>query len=329
MIYNYKTMIAKLVSALILATSVMFAGLAVADDWPTGNVNVILHTKPGGGTDVYIRTLAKELEPIIGQKVVVINAPGGGGATQMNKVRSAKPDGLTLAVNTVTHVTSMLTNLKGTFSLDDFSWIALSQVDPIVFFVRSDSKFNSLKDLVEAAKKNKGQINIGGFGPIGSMQSIGTAMLEDVAGVKFNWVAHKSTPDIMTGLLGGHVDVGIASLGPIVQYFESNRVKGLGVLGPKRLGTLPNVQTFDEQGYDVDEGWAQVRGVFGPKGIPMETQKKIADAIYKAMATDSYQQYARKAGVEDGDLTPEQYTKFMYNLKSTAEMQLTKAGLIK
>ncbi|MEJ2002311.1 MAG: tripartite tricarboxylate transporter substrate binding protein [Maritimibacter sp.] len=302
---------------------------AAADDWaPEGPVNMILHTKPGGGVDVFSRTLAKELEPIIGQSIVVVNAPGGGGATQMAKMRSAKPDGLTLGVNTVTHLTGMQTNLRGTFSPDDFEWIALAQIDPIMFFVSKDSELNSITDLVELAKANGGEVNIAGFGPVGSMQNIGMSMLEKAAGVKFNWVAHQSTPDIIAAVLGGHMDVGVANLGPALSFFEADRLKGLGVLGDNRLSTLPDMQTFGEQGYDVDTSWLQIRGVFGPKGMPLELQQQIADAIHKAMASDSYQTYARAAGVQDSDYGPEEYSAFIKQMSSVAEEQLKAAGII-
>jgi putative tricarboxylic transport membrane protein len=302
---------------------------AAAEDWaPEGPVEFVLHTKPGGGVDVYTRTLAKELEPLIGQPVIVVNAPGGGGATQMAKMRAAKPDGLTLGVNTVTHFTGMLTNLRGTFSPGDFEWIALSQIDPIIFFAVKESELNTVSDLVELAKANGGEVNVGGFGPVGSMQNIGMTMLEEAAGVKFNWVAFESTPDIIASVLGGHVDVGISNLGPALEFFEANRLKGLGVLGEKRLGTLPDMQTFGEQGYDVDTNWLQVRGVFGPKGMPLELQQKIAEAIHKAMATESYQTYARASGVEDSDFGPVEYSEFVRNLTALAEKQLSAAGLI-
>lgn len=305
------------------------APVAAQDTWqPSGPVDFVLHTKPGGGVDVFTRTLAKELEPIIGQSIVVVNMPGGGGAAQMAKVRAAKPDGLTLGVNTVTHFTGMLTNLKGTFSPDDFSWIALAQEDPIMFFAAKDSKLNDMRDLVELAKKNGGTVNVGGFGPVGSMQNIAMTMLEEKAGVKFNWVAFESTPDIIAAVLGGHVDVGVSNLGPALSFFEAGRLKGLGVLGKKRLATLPNMETFAEQGFDVDPSWIQVRGVFGPKDMPMELQQQIADAIHKAMATDSYQTYARTAGVEDSDFGPAEYQAFVTSLVKVAQEQLAKAGLV-
>lgn len=325
---NIKSLTLSLVSAVTLSTTVAVPAFA-EDMWqPAGEVTFVLHTKPGGGVDVFSRTLAKELEPIIDQSILVVNAPGGGGATQMTKLRSAEPDGLTLGVNTVTHLTGMQTSLRGTFSPDDFEWIALAQIDPIMFFVAKDSDLNSITDLVELAKENGGQINIAGFGPVGSMQNIGTAMLEAAAGVKFNWVAHESTPDIVAAVLGGHVDVGISNLGPALAFFEADRLKGLGLLGEDRLSTLPDMQTFGEQGFDVDTSWLQVRGVFGPKGIPLETQEQIAAAIHAAMATESYQTYARSAGVQDSDFGPEQYSAFITQMSVVADEQLRAAGII-
>ncbi|CUB06037.1 tripartite tricarboxylate transporter substrate binding protein [Marinomonas fungiae] len=315
--------------ATISLSATVATSLAYAEsNWPTGPVKMIMHTKAGGSADVFIRTLAKSLEPEIGQEIIVINSPGGGGASQMGRIRPAEPDGLTLGVNTLTHFTSMLTNLKGTFSIDDFSWIASTQEDAIIFFVRENSDIHDINDLVAKARENNGNINIGGFGPIGSMQNIGMSMLENAADVKFKWVGFNATPDIIAALLGGHVDVGISNLGALKSFFDADRIKGLGVLGEKRLTGLPDVATLTQQGYDVDNSWLQVRGIFGPANMPMETQQKIADAFHKAMQSDSYQTYARAAGVEDSLMGPEAYTAFVKNISKVAKTQLEQAGVL-
>jgi len=303
-------------------------GAFAQDDWPTGPVEVVMHTKPGGTSDIFIRTLAQSLEPAIGQTIVVINAPGGGGATQMAKVRSANPDGLTLGINTLTHFTSMATNLKGTFSPDDFSWIAGVQVDPILYYTRDDSPYNTLADAVAAAKANPGSVSIGGFGPAGSMQNLGTSMIEGATGVKFNWIGYESTPDITTALLGGHIDIAVSNLGPTASFFESGRIKGLGVLADERLAGAPDLPTLAEQGIDVDTSWVQVRGVFGPKDMPIELQQKIADAFHDAMKADLYQEYAKSTGVTDSDMGPEEYNAFVKTIGDVAVKQLTAAGLL-
>ncbi len=326
---RFRNLVCTFLGALVLLVG--YGGIAAAEsNWPSGTLNVIMHTKPGGTSDIFIRTLAKPLEPIIGQTVAVINAPGGGGANQMSRIKAAKPDGLTIGINTLSHFTGMLTNLKGTFSPDDFAWIATVQEDPIIYFVREDSNINSLQDLIKKAKENPNSVNVGGFGPVGSMQNIGTSMLETAADVKFNWVGFAATPDIITAVLGGHVDVGITNGGPLKPFFESNRVKGIAVLGEKRLAPpLDNIKTFGEQDVEVDTSWVQVRGVYGPKDIPMEVQQKISDAFHEAMKSEYYQNYRETTGVTDSWKGPEEYTRFVKKISATAEVQLKAAGIMK
>lgn len=309
----------------VCAATLSMGALAEAK-WPTGPVTVYMHTKAGGSSDIFIRTLAKSLEPQIHQKIIVVNSPGGGGAAQMARVSAAKPDGQTLGINTLTHFTGMVDNLKGTFALDDFSWIATTQEDQNLMFVRSDSDLNNLKDLESAAKKRT--INVGGFGPVGSTQFISMSMYAEAAGVDLNWVAFNSTPDIIAALLGGHIDVGMSSLGGAKSFFDAGRIKGLGVHGMTKLDGYDDIQTFSDQGYKVDNSWVQLRGVFGPKGIPKDIQEQISDAFHKAMLDKDYQTYARNAGVIDSWLAPDEYTAAAKRISDLAEYNLKKAGVI-
>lgn len=314
-----------LVSAAAISMMVM-GSMATANEgeWPQDTVRVIMHTKAGGSSDVFMRTLAESLEPLIGQSIAVVNSPGGGGASQMTRVRTAEPDGLTLGVNTLSHFTGMLTNLKGVFAIDDFSWIASAQADPNLIWTRVDSELSDLDALINEAKHRDGKVTVGGFGPQGSTQHIGLTMLEQEAGVEFEWVPFNSTPDIVAAVLGGHIDVGMSNLSGAQAYFDAGRLQGLGVHGEDRLDSLPDVATFEEQGYDVDSSWVQVRGIFGPAGIPMETQQQIADAFHEAMKAEHYQAYARSAGVTDSWMGPEEYTEFAYRISGIAQAELDK-----
>lgn len=307
----------------VMATSAMVS--ASEEEWPQDTVRVIMHTKAGGSADVFMRTLAESLEPQIGQSIAVVNSPGGGGASQMTRVRSSAPDGLTLAVNTLSHFTGMLTNLEGVFSIDDFSWIASAQADPNLIWTRSDSPLDDLDALIEEARQRDGKVTVGGFGPQGSTQHIGLSMLENVAEVEFEWVPFNATPDIIAAVLGGHIDVGMSNLSGAQAYFDAGRLKGLGVHGEERLESLPDVATLEEQGYDVDSSWVQVRGIFGPDDMPMELQQQIADAFHEAMRTEHYQAYARSAGVTDSWMGPEEYTEFAYQISETAQKELDKS----
>lgn len=325
--FNHKKKLATiLLSSIAAASLVPVSTIATADDseWPQDTVRIIMHTKAGGSADVFMRTLAESLEPQIGQSIAIINSPGGGGASQMSRVRSAEPDGLTLAVNTLSHFTGMLTNLEGVFSIDDFSWIATAQSDPNLIWTRTDSPISDLDDLINEAKQRDGKVTVGGFGPQGSTQHIGMSMLENVADVEFEWVPFNATPDIVAAVLGGHIDVGMSNLSGAQAYFDAGRLKGLGVHGEERLESLPDVATFEEQGYDVDSSWVQVRGIFGPAGMPMELQQQIADAFHEAMKTEHYQAYARSAGVTDSWMGPEEYTEFAYQISEVAQQELDK-----
>lgn len=325
--FNHKKKCASiLLSSIATASFISVSTMATANDgeWPQDTVRMIMHTKAGGSADVFMRTLAESLEPQIGQSIAVVNSPGGGGASQMSRVRSAEPDGLTLAVNTLSHFTGMLTNLKGMFSIDDFSWIATAQSDPNLIWTRTDSAISDLDALIDEAKQRDGKVTVGGFGPQGSTQHIGLSMLENVADVEFEWVPFNSTPDIVAAVLGGHVDVGMSNLSGAQAYFDAGRLKGLGVHGEDRLESLPDVATFEEQGYEVDSSWVQVRGIFGPADMPMELQQQIADAFHEAMKTEHYQAYARSAGVTDSWMGPEEYTEFAYKISETAQKELDK-----
>lgn len=325
--FKHKKKLATILLSSIAAASVVpVSTIATADDseWPQDTVRIIMHTKAGGSADVFMRTLAESLEPQVGQSIAIINSPGGGGASQMSRVRSAQPDGLTLAVNTLSHFTGMLTNLEGVFSIDDFSWIATAQSDPNLIWTRTDSPLDDLDALIEEARQRDGRVTVGGFGPQGSTQHIGLRMLENVADVEFEWVPFNATPDIVAAVLGGHVDVGMSNLSGAQAYFDAGRLKGIGVHGEERLDSLPDVATFEEQGYEVDSSWVQVRGIFGPAGMPMELQQQIADAFHEAMKTEHYQAYARSAGVTDSWMGPEEYTEFAYQVSETARKELDK-----
>ncbi len=311
-----------------IALTVSFNSFAFAEaDWPTGPVEIIAHSKPGGNPDILGRTLGNALSRVIGQPVVIINAPGGGGATQMAKVRSAKPDGQTLAINTLTHLTAMQTNLKGTFSIDGFSWVCAVQKDPVIFFVSKDSPFNSLNDLIDYAKKNPGKLTAGGYGPVGAMYNIAMNMLAKEADFEFNWLGFNSSTETVTSVLGGHLDLGISNGGPTAGFFESGRLKALGTINTERLEGLPDIPTFDEQGVHVDNSWVQVRGLYGPKGMPIEIQNKIADAVKKAMQDESYQDYRRNSGVSDNWKGPAEYNTFVRKASEIALRQLKATGI--
>jgi tripartite-type tricarboxylate transporter receptor subunit TctC len=298
--------------------------------FPEKPVTLIAHTAPGSSTDIFARELARAASPILGQPVVVVNRPGGSGATQMAALKAAAPDGYTIGVNTISHLTNMETNLRGVYSWSDFSWITLAQFDPYIWAVAANSPHKTLKDLVDYAKKNQGKkINVGGFGPVGSAHNIAFQLLAEQAGIEFNWVAYPGGAQAMTALLGGHIDVVNTNPGPAQQFAEAGRIRGLAVLDDQRVPDFPNVPTAAEAGFPLDSSWKQVRGVYGPKGVPTDVQKKLADVFLKAMKTPDFAEYMKNSGQQYGNMGPQQYTDYIQREVKLIQGWTDKLGLSK
>jgi len=306
------------------------AAAQAAEAWqPEGPVNLVLHTGPGGASDIFARTLARSLEPIIGQPLVMQNAQGGAGAVQMAQIARSQPDGLTLGVNTMSHFTAMLGNLSGTFSPDDFTWIAAFQFDPHIVMASPESSLTTLDEMVAKAKDVPGgQLTIGGYGSAGSVQHLAMSMLAEEAGFAINWVGFDSTPEVLTALMGGHVDAAISNPGPALPFLESDRVVGLGVLGHDRLEAVPEVPIFAEQGYQTNPDWQQLRGLFGPGGMDPELTQQIADAFHQAQQDEEFRAFEAQSGVVSSDMGPEEYAAYVQQINDVAAATMRNVGLI-
>ncbi|PJX20267.1 hypothetical protein CAP48_17770 [Advenella sp. S44] len=319
-----------LVPATVVLTCLIGASAQAAEDsFPNKPITIVVHTGAGSSTDIFARELAQGARKVFGKPVVVVNRPGGSGATQMAFIKSAPPDGYTVGVNTASHLTAMQSNLKGVYKWQDFSWITLNQLDPYVTVVAADSPYKTLKDLVEGGKKEGVNLKIGGFGTVGAAHNIGFNLLADKANMPFTWVSYTGGPQAMTALLGKHIDAVNTNPGPALQFAAAGRVRVLGILDDKRAESLPDTPTYAEAGYPVDTSWKQIRGIFGPKDIPLEIQKKLADGFFKAMQTPAFQKYMKDTAQIAGDEGPEQYPAYIEKIDSVGSEWLKKLGLAK
>ncbi|PLC55320.1 hypothetical protein CR155_03710 [Pollutimonas nitritireducens] len=299
---------------------------ALAQNFPTKPITIVAHTAAGSSTDLFARELALAAAPIFGKPVVVVNRPGGSGATQMSFINSAEPDGYTVGVNTGSHVTAMLTNLKGTYTPKDFSWIMLNQIDPYILAVHVDSPYKSLKDLVEAAKGGE-RVKIGGYGAVGASHNIAVQILAEKAGMPITWVSYPGSGDAATAVLGKHIDAVSINPGGTLAFVSAGRIRILAVMNENRVSSLPDVPTYAEAGYDVDTSWKQIRGLYGPKDIPMDIQEKLADGFFKAMETPRFKEYMKRSALESGNLGPDEYPQFIDETAKATQQWLTKLGI--
>lgn len=301
-------MVARLLFALLVSLS--FSGTAYAE-YPDHPIRFVLHVSPGGATDIMGRKIAQGLEKELGVPVIIENKAGGRGAAQLADLRSAKPDGYTIASVTNTHVGAFNQTLKQ-YSVEDFDWIARLVTEPYLVAVRSDSKIMSMNDLAKAATEKPGSVVIAGF-VRGSGGHFAWEIMAKEMGLdssKVKWVPYDSAGDAVTALLGGHGEVTIHHVDLVKSHVASGTMRVIGVMADERAAQFPEIQTLKQQGLNVDTAWQQFRGVMGPKNMPADVKEKLAGAINRVLKTPEMQAYFKETSLVDAYLPPAEFTSF-------------------
>lgn len=268
----------------------MTSWAATAAQWPERSLHFITTSAAGSPLDTMMRALAKELGEILGQTIVVENRPGGTGAVGMNMALNAPADGYTVV--SATGSTSFLMAEKGSrFHPSDFIFLRALQTEPSSVAVRKDSPFHSMKDLVEALKRQPDKVNIGGFATAGFHQYV-LYRLEQKAGFKSTWVPYQGGNQALLALMGGHLDAAVITPSTAMAQIRSGDVRLLGISSKSRSEFFPDIPTFVEQGYDVVETlW---RGVMVVKGTPPDVTAKLVRALEDVEKRPSWQAFMRE-----------------------------------
>jgi tripartite-type tricarboxylate transporter receptor subunit TctC len=260
---------------------------APAADFPTRYIDLVIPFGPGGSTDVTVRLYKDKVEKLLGQPTVLMYKPGAGGVIAGKYVKENKPDGYThLVIAHSTLVLSMLTRKAG-YTLDDFTPICTLVFTPVVFRVRADSPYKTMKDFVQSAKTKKMKYVTSG------VLDDGHLIIEAIGKQEGFQAIHVPTvggAEAMAALLGGHVDM-IAS-GPKA---SEGQLRTLAVSLPNRWETEPDVPTLMELGYPISQ--ELYFSLYGPKGVPKEIVDKIYGAYKKVLETDREEITKRAKGV--------------------------------
>jgi tripartite-type tricarboxylate transporter receptor subunit TctC len=284
-----------LVMAALLATVFTFEGMGQAADYPKKPVQIIVGFPPGGPTDLTARALAKAAEPFFPQPFTVVNKPGGGSVLATNEVVRAAPDGYTLGALDISALSvspQLVKNLsyKGP---DDIIPIIHYLTQQIVFVVRTDSPFKTMKEIIEYAKANPGKLRIGHAG-IGTTTHIHLASLK-VLGFPVTDVPFAGAAPTVTALLGGHIDGLMLNVLPTLPHVKSGKFRYIGLFADERYREIPeliDVSTLKELGYNVlTEGSDYF--ISAPKGTPQEITDMLYNALLKAEKTDFYQKFCK------------------------------------
>ena len=271
----------------ILALSFFFPLTALGQDFPTKPIMVYAGFEAGANTDLSARALAEEAQKELGVPVVVENKTGGGGSVAATLLATKKPDGYTLAVITTSALDTRHIVLSPAYNpFKDFTYILSYGLGVGGLFVKRDSPFKNLQDLIERARKNPGIISYSTPGT-GGGQHLSAEYLAKQAKVKFKHVPFKGDAPSATALMGGHVD--FASGGGLhMNYVNQGVFRMLAVtISEERVPEIPDAPTLKELGYKNVPPYSFV--LLAPKGLPDPVYKNLHAAFRKAAYSSEFQ----------------------------------------
>ncbi len=270
----------------LVAIAAFFCAVALANEpFPDKRVQLIVPFPPGGVIDLTARPVAAALERIWKQPVLVINRPGGGGGVGAVAMASTKPDGYSLLFAHMSMITipasDRVFGCAPSFTLDQFTPLALLVADPLVIIAKGDGPYKTLQEMVEAARKAPGTVAYGSSGNYGAVH-VPMEMIALNAGVKFNHAAYQGGGPALTAVMGGHVVATMVSPAASIPHVRRGDLRALAVTGGRRIPTLPDVPTVMESGIPDVEFYLWV-GVFAPAQLPESIAQSIRDGFTKAL----------------------------------------------
>lgn len=275
-------------------------------------LRIILPVGPGSGVDVIARTAQPALARALGgQSVVIENLPGAGGVTGTQALVRAAPDGNTIALISNNHSVNPSVYKKLPYdSLNDITPISLVGGSPFVLVVNPGKvPARNAKELQAFLKARPGAFNYGSSGN-GMIIHLAGEMFVDAAAVTVTHVPYKGMGPMLTDIIGGQVELGVAAVAAVQGHLKSGALRALGIMGRQRVASLPDLPTLAEQGFaEIDvSGWF---AVVAPKGLPAAQVRRLHEAVVKAFADpDVMLAMARQDNVIDPS-SPEAAAQFL------------------
>jgi putative tricarboxylic transport membrane protein len=300
----------------------------VSAQWkPTNPVEIMVHTGPGGGADVFARFLSSaiEKEKLAPVRFQILNKTGGSGLTGMNYLVEKKGDPHTIAIFTSVWMVNPLVQAAAKVSMKDMTPIARLVLEPALIAVKADSPYKTLKDFIEAAKKNPGKLKQSG-GSITSRDNTVRNLLMKETGANWAFISFPGGGERIAAVLGGHVDMMVIEPQEAGEHIRGGNMRVIAQVTEKRLAAFSNVPTLKEAGFDVPVV-PQVRGVVGPPAMPAEAVAYYEDLFARLSKTPSWKKYLEDNHFDDGFMKSAGLAKFVDEFTNRMRGILKDAGV--
>jgi tripartite-type tricarboxylate transporter receptor subunit TctC len=316
-------------TSLVAALLALLPLAATAQDFPSKPIKFMVGYAAGGPTDVIARIVGQEVSATLGQPVVVENRAGANGNIGTEAVARSAPDGYTLIVNTLSHNVNPLLN-PGMVKYDpakDFAPVSLAVVLPQLLVVSHDSPYQTLADLLKAAKADAGKVSYGSAGNGGSAH-LSAELLAQRAGAKMTHIPFKGNGPALTEVMAGRVSYMFYPMIGVASHVADKKLRILGVTTEKRHPDFPSAPTMAEAGFPGFESYVGPVGFMAPAGTPAPALQKLSTAIRAALTKPEVRDRLRGLGAVVVGSSPDEYREW---LKGDAQRwsQLIAAAQIK
>lgn len=296
--------------------------------YPNRPIQLIMSIPAGGAGDVNGRILVEELKKILGQPIVVTNKPGASDTLGTDALAKSKKDGYTIGYTSsaaMVYSRVISPQIVPYDPVKDFYPLALHAFFPLAVAVQASSPWKTFDELVDYAKQNPGKLRVSTAGT-GSTSNFDVEIIQSLTGAKFTSVPFKGGEEVITALLGGHVEVSLDIVGKFVPHVESGKLRLL--LVSRKVSIFPKLPVLTELKYNREllSGW---HAMFAPAGIPEETIKVLVPAIEKAAKHPEGKAKIEKLGFAVEYKSPEELRKIIIDDYDTAKAIAVKLGLSK
>jgi len=326
----------KKLSIVFLTVVLMFyvaygiGNVQAAEKYPAKPITFIIPVDAGGGLDLAIRPLCEKMGGILGVPLIMVNKPGAGSSIAYRALHDAKPDGYTIGAATGTIITN---KLQGLLPYDYHGLTMMGAVQQpipvIVAATKGKQTFKTLREVVEFAKSHPGEVKMAA-GAKGQSWWILAMIFQSVTGANFNIIPQEAAGGVsMVQVAGGHVDLGVVTLGEGKPQIDAGNARLLGVIGTKRTVVFPDVPCTVELGYDVTS--YSISSIIGPPNIPRGMVDILCRAVETASRDPEYKKFIEEKNYSAVTIywPPEQTIKEFDKQREIVRDIMAKSGILK